>query len=99
MLFNLLCYNESDRRCAYADFACVRRNKNGAVNTLSNGGSFTAIDENTIDGALFSKQNLTLNGAGILTVTSPAGHGIVCKDAGETYSITVGSQSGSFQAS
>jgi len=49
-------------------------------NTLSNGGSFTAIDENNIDGTLFSKQDLTLNGTGTLTVTSPAGHGIVCKD-------------------
>ncbi len=52
----------------------------GTENTLANGGSFTAIDENNIDGALFSKQDLTLNGAGSLTVTSPAGHGIVCKD-------------------
>ncbi|MBR2013422.1 MAG: carbohydrate-binding domain-containing protein [Clostridia bacterium] len=52
----------------------------GSENTLANGGSFTAVDENNIDGALFSKQDLTLNGAGALTVTSPAGHGIVCKD-------------------
>ena len=52
----------------------------GTTNTLSNGGSFTAIDDNNIDGALFSKQDLTLNGSGSLTVTSPAGHGIVCKD-------------------
>lgn len=49
-------------------------------NTLANGGSFVAIDESNIDGALFSKQNLAINGAGSLTVTSPAGHGIVCKD-------------------
>ena len=52
----------------------------GTENTLSNGGTFTAIDENNIDAAIFSKQDLTLNGSGILTVTSPAGHGIVCKD-------------------
>jgi len=52
----------------------------GTTNTLANGGSFTAIDENNIDGALFSRQDLTLNGSGSLTVTSPAGHGIVCKD-------------------
>ena len=63
----------------------------GTTNTLANGGSFTAIDDNNIDGALFSKQDLTLNGAGSLTVTSPAGHGIVCKDdlvvTGGTYTI------------
>ncbi len=52
----------------------------GTKNTLENGGSFTAIDENNIDAALFSKQDLTLNGTGSLTVTSPAGHGIVSKD-------------------
>ena len=52
----------------------------GTVNSLSNGGSFVAIDENNIDAALFSKEDLTLNGTGSLTVTSPAGHGIVCKD-------------------
>lgn len=52
----------------------------GSTNTLENGGSFTAIDDNNIDGALFSKQDLTMNGTGSLTVTSPAGHGIVCKD-------------------
>lgn len=52
----------------------------GTENTLSNGGSFEAIDESNIDGAVFSKQDLTFNGSGTLAVTSPAGHGIVCKD-------------------
>ncbi|MBQ9783470.1 MAG: carbohydrate-binding domain-containing protein [Clostridia bacterium] len=61
-------------------------------NTLSAGDSFVAIDENTVDGALFSKEDLTLNGEGSLTVTSPAGHGIVCKDdlaiTGGAYTVT-----------
>lgn len=52
----------------------------GTENALSNGGEFVAVDDNNIDAALFSKQDLTLNGAGSLTVTSPAGHGVVCKD-------------------
>jgi len=52
----------------------------GSENVLANGGSFEAIDENNIDGAVFSKQDLTFNGTGSLTVTSPADHGIVCKD-------------------
>ncbi len=52
----------------------------GTQNSLSNGGSFTSIDENNIDAALYSKQDLTINGTGSLTVTSPAGHGIVSKD-------------------
>ncbi|HHW00976.1 MAG TPA: carbohydrate-binding domain-containing protein [Clostridiaceae bacterium] len=62
-----------------------------SVNTLTNGGTFTAIDENNIDAAIFSKEDLTLNGSGILTITSPAGHGIVSKDeltlTGGTYYI------------
>ena len=63
----------------------------GTENTLANGGTFTATDENNIDGAVFSKQDLTLNGTGALTVTSPVGHGIVCKDdlvfTGGTYQL------------
>lgn len=50
------------------------------VNTLSNGGTFTAIDENNIDSVIFSKEDITFNGTGSLTITSPAGHGIVSKD-------------------
>ena len=64
----------------------------GTENTLSNAGTFTAIDDNNIDSVIFSKQDLTLNGLGSLTITSPAGHGIVSKDdlviTGGTYSIT-----------
>lgn len=52
----------------------------GTENTLSNGGSFDGAGDSGIDGALFSKSDLTINGNGSLTVTSPAGHGIVCKD-------------------
>ncbi len=52
----------------------------GAENSLTNGGEFIAIDDENIDAALYSKQDLTINGSGTLTVTSPAGHGIVGKD-------------------
>ena len=61
-------------------------------NTLTNGGSFVNIDDNNIDGVIFSKDDLTLNGSGTLTVNSPAGHGIVGKDeltiTGGTYEIS-----------
>lgn len=53
----------------------------GTTNTLSNGGTFAAIDENNIDAVIFSKEDVTLNGSGTLVVTSPAGHGIVSKDS------------------
>ena len=39
-----------------------------------------ALSEEGIDGALFSKQDLTVNGSGKLVITSASGHGIVCKD-------------------
>lgn len=52
----------------------------GSQNTLSNGGSFVSNDGNIIDGAVFAKPDLTINGSGKLTVNSPAAHGIVCKD-------------------
>lgn len=64
----------------------------GTENTLANGGTFTAIDDSNIDGAVFAKDDITFNGSGSLTVTSPAGHGIVGKDdvkiAGGTLGIT-----------
>lgn len=49
-------------------------------NTLTNGGTYTAIDDNNIDAAIFSKSDLTLNGAGSLTITAKAGHGVMSKD-------------------
>lgn len=52
----------------------------GTENSLSNGGGFTAIDDSNIDAAVFSKEDLSFNGSGRLAVSSPAGHGIVCKD-------------------
>ena len=64
----------------------------GSQNTLSNGGSFTQLDDNNVDAVIFAKDDITFNGMGSLTVTSPAGHGIVGKDevtiAGGTYAIT-----------
>lgn len=49
-------------------------------NFLENGGEFDSIDDNNIDGTIFSKQDITFNGNGTLEVTSPSGHGITCKD-------------------
>ena len=65
----------------------------GSDNTLSNGGEFTQTDDNDVDAVIFAKDDITLNGSGSLTVTSPAGHGIVGKDevtiTGGSYEITV----------
>lgn len=67
----------------------------GTENILSNGGTYEAIDENNIDSVIFSKSDLTLNGAGTLQISAAAGHGIVSKDdlvlTGGTYVISVAS--------
>lgn len=52
----------------------------GTNNSLSTTGDYVAIDDNNIDAALFSKEDLTINGEGTLTVSSATGHGIVSKD-------------------
>lgn len=66
----------------------------GSSNQILNTGEFQAIDENNIDGAIYSKCDLTLNGNGTLTVSSEKGHGIVSKDdlkiTSGTYVVTAG---------
>lgn len=61
-------------------------------NTLSNGGTYEAVDENNIDAAVFSKEDLTLSGKGSLKILAKAGHGVVSKDSlvmtGGNYDIT-----------
>lgn len=52
----------------------------GTENALINGGTFADEQDESIDGALFSRQDLTINGSGALHITSSAGHGIVCND-------------------
>ena len=49
-------------------------------NILMNTAEYEAIDENNIDAVIFSKDDLTLNGKGTLTINSEYGHGIVSKD-------------------
>lgn len=64
----------------------------GTENTLSNQGEFVAIDENTIDGVVFAKDDLTINGSGSVTIDAAYGSGVVGKDdliiTGGTYQIT-----------
>ncbi len=68
----------------------------GTENTLSVTGEFVQTDDNKIDGAIFAKSDLTLNGAGTLTICSAYGHGVVSKDdlavTSGTYVITAAEQ-------
>lgn len=51
----------------------------GSQNKLSSGG-YTTIDENNVDGVVFAKCDLTINGSGSLDIEAAEGHGIVSKD-------------------
>ena len=64
----------------------------GTENTLSTTGAFVQSDDNKVDAVVFSKDDLTLNGTGSLSVTTENGHGIVSKDeltlAGVTLTVS-----------
>ena len=64
----------------------------GSENILMNTAEYETIDDNNIDAVIFSKDDLTLNGKGTLTINSEYGHGMVSKDdlklVGGNYNIT-----------
>lgn len=68
----------------------------GSTNKVSTTGTFVQVDENEVDGAIFSKGDIVFNGAGTLIVTCSEGHGIVSKDdlkiTSGTYEITAASK-------
>ena len=88
--------NASITSASSAAIYCLEADKvfltlaDGSENTLANGGCFE--DDTNVDGAVFSRTDLTLNGSGSLTVESPAGHGVVSKDeltiTGGSYTVT-----------
>lgn len=61
-------------------------------NRLAAAGEFVQSDENTVDGAVFAKSDLTMNGTGSLAVECETGHGVVAKDdlklTGGVYTVT-----------
>ncbi len=67
----------------------------GTENSVSTTGEFAETEEG-IDAAIYSKDDLVLNGSGALAVTCAYGHGIVSKDdlklTGGSYTITAAGQ-------
>ena len=63
----------------------------GSTNTLTTTGEFAADGDTNVDGVIFAKDDIVLNGTGALTINSSA-NGIVGKDdvkiTGGTYEIT-----------
>ncbi|WP_349667333.1 carbohydrate-binding domain-containing protein [Lacrimispora sp.] len=68
----------------------------GTTNKLSGGTKYIDTDDNTVDGVIFSKEDLTVNGSGSLEVNASYKHGIVSKDTlaitGGTISVNAVSQ-------
>ena len=65
----------------------------GTTNTISDGSDYTlGQDEGSANAAIYSKDNLTLQGSGTLNVTGNYADGIACKDelviTGGTYNVT-----------
>ena len=53
---------------------------NDSINTISVKGPFIAIDDTSIDAAIFSKEDLTINGNGSLIIMNEYRNGITSKD-------------------
>ncbi len=52
----------------------------GTANAISSTGEDEAEDDHNLDGAVWSHDDLTINGSGSLSVSSACGHGVVSKD-------------------
>lgn len=63
----------------------------GTTSSIGGGTEYVQTDDNTVDGVIFSKSDLTLNGTGTLKIDADYKHGIVTKDTlcitGGTYVI------------
>lgn len=67
--------------------------EDGTENNLTDGESYNlGEDDSNVDGAIFSRSDLTFNGSGKLTIKANYKHGIICKDdliiTGGEYTIT-----------
>ncbi|MCR5214031.1 MAG: carbohydrate-binding domain-containing protein [Eubacterium sp.] len=94
-----LVLNGVDITCSYSAAIYVRNADktfitlaDGTENTLSDTGSaYTADGDENVDGVIYSKDDITFNGSGYLTIEAGYNHGIVGNDdvkfTGGTYSI------------
>ena len=49
-------------------------------NILTETGEFASDNSSTVDGVIFSKDDLSINGTGLLKISTESGHGVVSKD-------------------
>lgn len=52
----------------------------GTTNTLSTTNDFVAVDDENVNSVIYSKDDITLNGLGVLNVSTENGHGISSND-------------------
>lgn len=77
-----LTVNSNDFAAIYIISAdkCTITLKEGSQNYLNDSGSYTLIDDNNVDGVVFSKADLVINGKGTLNINANYKHAIVSKD-------------------
>lgn len=80
IVLNGVTINSSTSACIYAKNADKVFVTSVSENTLSHSSAYEETDDNNVDGVIFAKCDLTLNGTGILTITDDTGHGVVSKD-------------------
>lgn len=88
---NITCLNNAPIYIKSADKVFITL-KEGTENNLKDNSEYVQVDDNTVDGVIFSKADLTLNGSGTLNIIGNYKHGIVSKDdiviTGGIYNIT-----------
>lgn len=79
--FTIKCSTHSPLFIKSGDKVFITLN-DGTKNSISDGTKYTALadDESNVDGAIFSRADLTINGGGTLNVSGNMNHGIVSKD-------------------
>ena len=81
------CDSDAGLRIEQADKVFINL-KEGSINTISCGKNYdSTLVKDGVDGALFSRDDLTINGSGTLNINTEYKHGIVCND---TLKITNG---------
>ena len=88
---SVLCENSAALLIRGADKVFVTLAE-GSENTLESGSEAPSGEDENVDGVIFSRSDLTLNGSGSLTINAGYKHGIVSKDdlviTGGVYNIT-----------
>ena len=87
---DISCENNAAIYIKSADKVFITLNE-GTVNNLTDGTQYIQTDDNSVDGVIFSKADLTINGGGTLNINGNYKHGIISKDdlviTGGTYNI------------